>query len=140
MTLPPHILETLATLLGWLLTYLVHSTLLLGGAWLLTRGPARVAHLRETVWRVALLGALVTTTAQVTIAHAPLAGEWRWAAPMQVEVRSERVRAARVAGAHDGAVPSPRMRVSSGVTARPLVLVAAWRVTVCVPSVLKALM
>ncbi|HVF35810.1 MAG TPA: hypothetical protein VND91_10855, partial [Candidatus Saccharimonadia bacterium] len=50
------------TILTWFATYLVHSTLLLCGAWLfdsvrVSRSPAA----REFVWRIALFGAFFTT-------------------------------------------------------------------------------
>jgi hypothetical protein len=49
----------------WLVTYTLHSSLLLGGVWLFERlrrdaSPA----LRETLWRAALFGALATATLQ----------------------------------------------------------------------------
>lgn len=44
-----------------LLTYVVHSTLLLGTAWLADRWLVRGEAWRETVWKTALIGALVTT-------------------------------------------------------------------------------
>jgi beta-lactamase regulating signal transducer with metallopeptidase domain len=58
-----------------LLTYLAHSTVLLGGAALLTafrlvRSPAA----RDTLWKVALLGGLLTTTAQFVLGISPYAG------------------------------------------------------------------
>lgn len=52
---------------GWLLTYLVHSTLLLGCAWLLTRYVVRRESLRETLWKTALVGGLVTATAATVL-------------------------------------------------------------------------
>lgn len=49
----------------WLATYLMHSTLLFGAAWLIERlGPFRTPAVREHLWRAAVLGALVTATAQ----------------------------------------------------------------------------
>ena len=50
-------------LLLWPLAYLVHSTLLLGGAWLASR---RVRHpaLAEALWRCAFFGAFVTASLQ----------------------------------------------------------------------------
>ena len=43
--------------LSWLLTYLLHSTLLLGGAWLTWRWlPREALALKEALWRTALLG------------------------------------------------------------------------------------
>ena len=48
---------------AWLLTYLVHSALLLGGAWVLsTARIVRAPLAREVLWKVCLVGALVTAT------------------------------------------------------------------------------
>lgn len=56
---------TAADVLAWLLTYALHSTLLLGVVWLLTsRGPVRSHHLRDLFWKAALVGGIVTATAQ----------------------------------------------------------------------------
>jgi beta-lactamase regulating signal transducer with metallopeptidase domain len=52
-------------LAAWLLTYGVHSTVLLGAAWLVTAlRPRADARAREALWRTALLGALVTASVQ----------------------------------------------------------------------------
>lgn len=54
-----------ADVLAWLLTYLLHSTLLLGGVWVLTRrGIIRSHQLRDLFWKTALIGGLVTATTQ----------------------------------------------------------------------------
>ena len=50
----------------WLLNYLVHSTLLLGGVWLLTRLRPWSPSVREVLWKTALLGSLVTATVPTT--------------------------------------------------------------------------
>ena len=56
---------TLFALAGWLLNYLLHSSLLLGGAWSLERlGLLRSQGQREAVWRCALFGALLTASLQ----------------------------------------------------------------------------
>jgi hypothetical protein len=47
---------------GWLLTYLLHSSILIAGAWLVTRLLGSRPATREVVWRVALLGGIVTAT------------------------------------------------------------------------------
>lgn len=59
-------------------TYLVHSTLLLGLAWLLAD---RITDLRarEWVWRAALLGGLATTGLQLGLGVNPIAGQLTWA-------------------------------------------------------------
>jgi beta-lactamase regulating signal transducer with metallopeptidase domain len=58
---------------AWLLTYALHSTLLLALAWLAS-GPLgrRSLRLEEAVWRVALLGALATSTFQIATGWHPV--------------------------------------------------------------------
>ncbi|HEX9186867.1 MAG TPA: hypothetical protein VGB87_07340, partial [Vicinamibacteria bacterium] len=61
--------------LRWLLTYLVHSTVLLAAAWI--RGAAlreRRLVLQEAVLRAALLGGFVTAGLQVGLDLRPVAG------------------------------------------------------------------
>ncbi|MDF1798544.1 MAG: M56 family metallopeptidase [Planctomycetota bacterium] len=55
---------TSASALAVLATYLIHSTLLFGGAWLAARS-LRHPRLRELCWKAALVGSLVTTGLQV---------------------------------------------------------------------------
>lgn len=67
----------LATTLGaaWLLTYAVHSTLLIGSVWLADRmGLLRSLRLRDLAWRTALVGALFTTTLQLAAGLTPFGG------------------------------------------------------------------
>src|SRR5687767_14536358 len=45
---------------SWLLTYWVHSTLLLGTSWILGRWVLEREAWREAMWKAALLGGLVT--------------------------------------------------------------------------------
>jgi HEAT repeat protein/beta-lactamase regulating signal transducer with metallopeptidase domain len=51
-------------LLTWLLTYAIHSTLLLGIAWLATRRFRLEPGASDILWKVALLASLVTGTIQ----------------------------------------------------------------------------
>jgi hypothetical protein len=71
--------------LAWLLTYAVHSTVLLAMAWAVThRLGARRLRLQETIWRWALVGGLVTASAQLAfghLGHAPIAGRWALVVP-----------------------------------------------------------
>ncbi len=66
----------LAPVLAWLATYLVHSTLLLGGAWGVARWlrrrdrPGRLA-LEERIWKTALLGGLLTAGVQIGLGALP---------------------------------------------------------------------
>ena len=53
-----------SSLLAWLLTYLIHSTVLLGVAWLVTRRRRLEPVASDLLWKVALLAGLVTGTIQ----------------------------------------------------------------------------
>ena len=66
---------TATTIASWLLTYLIHSTVLLGAAWLISRflGDRRLA-LQEALLRLALVGGLLSTTLQLGFGVQPLAG------------------------------------------------------------------
>lgn len=60
---------------AWALTYLVHSTLLLGGVYLVTRLRLVSSNeLRETLWRVALLGGLATASLPSLAGFRPAGG------------------------------------------------------------------
>ena len=60
------------SLLAILATYLLHSTLLLAAAWLLeASGAVTAVAVRETLWRSALFGALLTTAVASWPARAP---------------------------------------------------------------------
>lgn len=59
---------------SWLLTYLVHSTILLGAAALVTRSLVQSHAIRDTLWKVALLGGIVTTSVQLGLGLIPLGG------------------------------------------------------------------
>ena len=53
-----------SNVLAWLLTYLIHSTVLLGIAWLVTRRRRLEPAASELLWKVALLAPLITGTIQ----------------------------------------------------------------------------
>jgi HEAT repeat protein/beta-lactamase regulating signal transducer with metallopeptidase domain len=67
--------ETVMRAAAWLLTYALHSTLLLGAAALLAR-HLRGEAWRETLWKAALVGGLVTATAQTQSGYDPAFGTW----------------------------------------------------------------
>lgn len=57
---------------AWLLTYLLHSTILLGGAWLLS--AARVVRspvAKDTLWKVCLVGGILTATIYSAFPYQP---------------------------------------------------------------------
>ncbi len=60
---------------AWLLTYAAHSTLLLGGAWLVTRFVIkRTEPIREILWKTALTGGILTATLQILLSVDPFGG------------------------------------------------------------------
>lgn len=66
--------------LAWMLTYLLHSTLLLGLAWLVSKPLSRWSvSAEEAVWKLALVGALFTASIQLAAGWQPLAGRWNLA-------------------------------------------------------------
>ena len=76
-----------SALAGWLpplwqdalLTYLIHSTILLGGAWLASRARSNMApRWREALWGAAFVGGLFTTAAQMATGVEPLGGQMVW--------------------------------------------------------------
>ena len=61
--------------LGWVFTYLIHSSVLIAGVWALTRALPRVSlDTKETMWRVALFGGLLTSLVQAGFGLTPLPG------------------------------------------------------------------
>ena len=80
---------------SWLLTYLVHSTLLLLATWLITSWARTSDTVRDILWKCALVGGLVTATVQMAIAREPLGGQLRLAprtgapATMRVTMRED---------------------------------------------------
>jgi beta-lactamase regulating signal transducer with metallopeptidase domain len=79
-----------AALVAWIATYAVHSTLAIGGAWLLARTrPLRASPpaVRDRLWKTALVAGVMTSAAAVWSELAPLGGRydasrlvdrWRW--------------------------------------------------------------
>jgi beta-lactamase regulating signal transducer with metallopeptidase domain len=69
--------ELVGPAIAWLLTYLLHSTFLLGLAWLVSKPLARWAvSAEETVWKLALVGALFTASLQLAAGWEPMSGRW----------------------------------------------------------------
>jgi beta-lactamase regulating signal transducer with metallopeptidase domain len=77
-----------------LLTYLVHSTVLLGGAWIAGRvlGERRLA-LQEALLRAALLGGFATAALQVSLGFEPLGGVLRLPSAVPAEGAGSRAAA-----------------------------------------------
>lgn len=64
---------------GWLLTYLIHSTLILLATWVVTSQRGLRDATREILWKAALVGGVVTATVQSATAREPLGGQIRLA-------------------------------------------------------------
>lgn len=70
--------ELLRNLMTWLATYLLHSTVLLGAVWLLLKSVRRLSDAsRESLWRAAMLGGILTATAQWGFGFDTLGGQWQ---------------------------------------------------------------
>ncbi|HTK52531.1 MAG TPA: M56 family metallopeptidase [Gemmatimonadaceae bacterium] len=111
---------------GWLLTYLVHSTVILGAVWLIASRRRVSDTVREILWKFALLGGIVTATAQTVAAREPLGGQLRLAPRTGGSVAP----AMRIAVRHDVLDARPRvilMRPSG--TRWTNVLVVFWLAT-----------
>ena len=60
-----------SVLLSWGATYFIHSTCLIAGVWLFIRNRPSAGHaLRETLWKTALVGGVVTATVQMWLSPA----------------------------------------------------------------------
>lgn len=102
------------SIFAWLSTYALHSTVLLLLAWLASVGMSRVQRLRdsiaavrECVWKVALVGGIVTATLQMTLGIEPVSARWTIARASPVaSAPPARVREP-VSFAVDGARKSP---------------------------------
>jgi len=85
-------------LLLWPLAYLVHSTLLLGAAWIVVRW-IRHPVLKETLWRCAFFGAFVTASLAPLAQRWPAAATPSIAAPAGARVTPARAQAPEAAAA-----------------------------------------
>jgi bla regulator protein blaR1 len=67
--MPEGLASVTAVVMGWLLTYLLHSTVLIVGAWLLMRFVSLRPTTRDLLWKVALLGGVVTSVGAAIAAN-----------------------------------------------------------------------
>ena len=72
---------TVTTILAFLATYLVHSTVLQGTAWTLTRFVVRGESWRETLWKAALVGGLATAVVAQAAPWTPVRFAWPGTSP-----------------------------------------------------------
>lgn len=64
---------------AWLLTYLVHSTLILLATWAITSRRRMSDTTRDLFWKTALVGGIVTASLQTAVGREPLGGQLRLA-------------------------------------------------------------
>jgi len=90
----PFILRLTDAASAWMLTYLVHSTLLVLGVWVVTSLRSLRDTTRDVLWKLALVGGLISASVQSVVAREPLGGQLRLDArrahqgkPMRVTVR-----------------------------------------------------
>lgn len=116
--------------LAWLLTYALHSTILILAAWLLANSPLgrrlRLAH-ASWLWMIALCGGLVTATLQTTGLLSPVGGTVRVADESATRA-VVRVELTRTAAAGEPAARSTEKAVTRVMITRhwPLAVVIAW--------------
>lgn len=95
---------------SWLFTYAAHSTVILAGAWVLSRrGPLSAPAASAAVWKTAALAGLVTATIQVGAAIG-----------REPQLRTLRARADQL-GSAPGAVSEERIRIRVDGDAGPVV-------------------
>jgi Zn-dependent protease with chaperone function len=122
-------------LLEWLLTYAIHSTLLIGGLLLVTStavGRRLMAGHGSWLWRFALVGAVITASLQSIRSSAPLAGTLRLDrnTPPRTMVRIDIQQDGPMVGvAPSWTSPTATRHVTSSIQVRPLwpfYMLAAW--------------
>jgi beta-lactamase regulating signal transducer with metallopeptidase domain len=77
-----------AAVAAWLATYMVHSTLIIGGIWLINRLSAPGRDVQEVAWKLALIGGVVTATLAVATGFQPLSGKYETAAVVEASWRA----------------------------------------------------
>ena len=132
------VLHSANVLLEWLMTYAIHSTLLIGGLLLLTStafGRQALGRNGTWLWRFALVGAVITASLQTVREGAPLTGTLRvdGDAPASTMVRVEvnRERTALAPGWSVNRLNDGRSVVKSSIDIDPvwpLLALGAWGV------------
>jgi len=113
--------ENLPGFAAWLLTYLLHSTVLIGGIWALCKClPIRSNVIREGLWTLALFGGLLTASVQTVLDVEPVAGTLRL--PELLDARGSEPDPIAAPGDIEPSAPPPRPieAARAGGTAGPL--------------------
>jgi len=116
-----------SNLLAWLLTYLIHSTALLGVAWLVTRRGRLEPAASDLLWKVALLAGLATGTVQARLDLAtPRAVSLPAAARVQPAALGEPAAVPAVGAARDRADQPTAGSSGSRTPVMPIIVVLVW--------------
>ena len=98
MSLPEPMIEGVLAVGFWMATYAIHSTLLLGAAWLFAKRIAPTAYrAQERWWKGALIGGLITATLHSASGVTPLTGRMELAFENQRDEQPAITREAEVA-------------------------------------------
>jgi HEAT repeat protein/beta-lactamase regulating signal transducer with metallopeptidase domain len=112
-----------AAILSWLLTYLIHSTILLGAAVAIAARFADEHTWLDRIWKTALLGPLVTASVQIGSDAFPLGGRWPIGVAAPVAVLRPMPPAPRIETPQEqpptGSLPSSPAIVRGGQRVRP---------------------
>jgi beta-lactamase regulating signal transducer with metallopeptidase domain len=92
---------------AWLLTYLVHSTLILVATWLVTSRRRMTDASRDILWKTALVGGIATASIQTAVAREPFGGQLRLAP----RTTAPATPAMRITVREDGSGIAPRLLV-----------------------------
>jgi HEAT repeat protein/beta-lactamase regulating signal transducer with metallopeptidase domain len=123
-----------SSLLAWLLTYAIHSTVLLGVAWFVTRRWRLEPSASDLLWKIALLAPLVTGTIQSRLdLSTPAAVRLPVVTVPQAPVSEPAADPGRQPGAADpgrqpGGSETPGYRPGLAGPSLPFVLVLLWAV------------
>ncbi|HEX6629122.1 MAG TPA: M56 family metallopeptidase [Gemmatimonadaceae bacterium] len=105
-----------STALAWLLTYAIHSSVLLSLAWVLVRARRWSPGASELLWKSAILGGIITASAQLWLDVHP-AGTVMLQPPAVIQSAKQLTPIAREAGSGKG--EAKRATQEDGFIARP---------------------
>lgn len=72
-----------ASVAAWLATYMVHSTLIIGGVWLVSRLRPPTRDVQEAAWKLALISGVVTASLALSTGLQPLGGKYQTASVVE---------------------------------------------------------
>ncbi|MCA9716532.1 MAG: hypothetical protein KC468_17810, partial [Myxococcales bacterium] len=102
-----------AAVTGWLLTYLIHSTILILSVWLVCRAfPTLSNGMRNLLWKFALIGGVATAAFQCTTDYRPALGT------VEVPVAQLATQAAPAALPATGAAVTPAAPAAAPIVER----------------------